>query len=78
MNIKQYFAHLGYWVRTFPRWSDNEHTTTGIAGSGEYYCLLCDFVEIEKPNKDIQREATPRREIKKPQGFAWKTQAIVD
>ncbi len=63
MNIKQYFAHLGYWVRTFPRWSDNEHTTTGIAGSGEYYCLLCDFVEIEKPNKACtgRRTTAPKK-----------------
>jgi hypothetical protein len=63
MNIKQYFAHLGYWVRTFPRWDDNEHTTTGIAGSGEYYCLLCDFVEIEKPNKACTGRRESRRKL---------------
>jgi hypothetical protein len=48
MNLKQYLAHLLDWLRTFPQWNKSEHITTGIAGSGEYRCLICDYIEREE------------------------------
>ena len=48
MNIKQYLVHLAFWLKTFPRWSTDTHSTAGSAGSGRYSCLICDFVETEE------------------------------
>jgi len=45
MTLKQYLRHLWEWLCSFPRWSEMEHTTAGIAGSGHYECLICDYVE---------------------------------
>lgn len=47
MTLKQYLSHLWAWLHTFPRWGENEHTTVGPAGGGEYRCLICDYVERE-------------------------------
>ena len=48
MTIKQYVAHLLFWIRSFPAWDINEHTTVGPAGGGIYYCLICGFEERDE------------------------------
>lgn len=64
MNIKQYILHLKYWLLSFPLWSESEHVTVGIANSGEYKCMLCDYVEIEKPTKrKVRSKSKKNRDI---------------
>ena len=37
--MKNWLKHLWAWILTFP--IGDYHLYTGLAGSGEYYCLLC-------------------------------------
>lgn len=46
MTLRQYLAHLRSWLAAFPRPRADEHLTVGIAGSGEYQCLVCGAWEI--------------------------------
>ena len=47
MTIRQYLAHLRWWLTQFPRPRAAEHVTVGIAGSGRYQCLVCGAWEID-------------------------------
>ena len=53
MNLRQYIAHIRFWLRTFPEWHADEHTLVGKAGSGRYECIFCDYVGTDEERADL-------------------------
>jgi len=50
MTLRQYFAHLLNWILSFPRWG--HHTTVGLAGGNERWCITCNYSEVDDPEGD--------------------------
>lgn len=56
MTLREYWLHLLYWFRTFPRWHTTEHTFIGPVTTGVCHCLVCGREEVTAYEEEEETE----------------------
>ena len=58
MTLKQWLSHIRSWCLRFPLPRDSYHYWTGLVGSREQWCMICDAHGMDKDisDREIERD----------------------
>jgi hypothetical protein len=58
MTWQQWWIHLRQWIRSFPRKNNDDHTYVGKAGTGQWWCIVCEKEEVTTEDTEGNDVAT--------------------